>query len=71
MAEMTHARGITRTRRHLLAGMSISRPIHLRDRLRRYPGQLGPNPDQLVAGLLGVILVVSLTLAMLSAVGYS
>ncbi|MGH3505965.1 MAG: hypothetical protein ACRDO2_02035 [Nocardioidaceae bacterium] len=71
MVEVTHERGITRARRNLLPGMNGTRTLPGRGKLRSHPGQLGPNPDLLVVGLLGVIVAVAVMVGVLSALGLS
>ena len=71
MVEVTPERGITRARRQLLPGMNGTRTLPGRDKLRNHPGHLGPNPEPLVVGLLGVIVALAVTVGVLSALGLS
>jgi hypothetical protein len=69
MTEVTHDRGISHASRGLLPGMNGTRTLPGRSALRARPGRLGPNPDLLVVGLLGVILLVAVAVGVLSALG--
>jgi hypothetical protein len=69
MGQLSDEGRITEVRRHLHDGMNATRAHQVRALLRAHPGQLGPNPDQLVAALVGVIVVVSVAVALLGIFG--
>jgi hypothetical protein len=69
MGQVSEEGRITSARRQLHDGMHATRAHQVRAFLRAHPGQLGPNPDQLVVALVGVIVAVSLAVALLGLLG--